>query len=70
MTRLATFFPKFPICSRCHKEILAKPTYYDGKVWYHLACWEEGEQELQEAQARADKLVRRFGFATLPIPGE
>ena len=68
MNRLATFFPKFPLCGRCHQEVLANPMYFDRQVWYHSACWEEGLRELQAAHARAKECARRFGFATLPPP--
>mgnify|MGYP001568119892 FL=1 len=68
MNQFATDFPKFPLCGRCHQEVLAHPMHYDGQSWYHLACWEEGLRAMHAAQARAKEYARRFGFATLSPP--
>ena len=70
MNYLATVFPKFPLCGRCHQEVLTHPLYFDGQSWYHLACWEEGLRALFAAHVRAQEYARRFGFATLPAPGD
>jgi hypothetical protein len=58
MDRLATFFPKFPACGRCHKEVMAQPMRFEAGSWYHEKCYQEGLTDLQ----RAEEMAQRSGF--------
>jgi len=49
---------KPPKCGRCHKEVEPHGAHFDGKLWYHFLCWEEGERELR----RAEEVAARYGF--------
>lgn len=59
-------------CARCYKSIemfcltvngYLIPNFVEqGGMYFHLACFREGEAQLQAAQKRADEYARRFGF--------
>ena len=68
MDHFATDLPKFPLCGRCHQEVLANPMHYYGQSWYHAVCGEEGLRAMEAAHTRAEECARRFGFATLSVP--
>jgi hypothetical protein len=44
-------------CARCRQAIQSDPAF-DGHLWYHRPCLEEGTRALQRAHA----LAARFGF--------
>ncbi len=48
-------------CPRCSGELKGELVFRFGS-FYHKLCWEEGENQLSMAQARADEVIQRFGF--------
>ena len=60
-------------CSRCYRVIemfvisvngYLIPNFVEqGGMYFHLACYKEGEVQLQAAEKRADEYARRFGFS-------